>query len=176
MKKIIQLFIVLVLAGSCNPKKTETTGVADSLTMDSSVLATQPAPSALAFSPISGFFVNNKFTFKDSVNYFLLASQEELKEKFDTDKKSATEVVNPDFIINYVVAVACAPTQNLVTIVMDKVEVVDKEINVYLNIQYGAKQDFLARPSRIFAIERRDGMIDIQFWVNGKKDQAVMLM
>jgi len=175
MNKVLLLF-VLVLIVSCNPKKTETSGIADSLKVDSAVLATAPAPATLAFSSLSGFFLNNKLIFKDSVNYFLLTSQEDLNSKFDTDKKSASEVSSPDFIINHIVAVALKPTQQLTTITMDKVEIVDKEINVYFNIQYGVKQDFVAKPSQIFAIEKRDGMIDIQFWVNGKKDQALMLM
>ncbi len=175
MKKVWLLFSIALLTIGCVTKKTETKGVSDSLAVNSDVLATQPAPATLAFDEISGFFLDNKLTFTDSVNYFLFNSQEELNKKFDSGKTPASEVISPDFTINYVVAVACLPTQNLTTIVMDKVEINERDINVYLNIQQGEKQTFVSKPSRIFAIEKRDGYLAMQFFVNGKKDKAIML-
>ncbi|HRI80154.1 MAG TPA: hypothetical protein PLR06_11525 [Cyclobacteriaceae bacterium] len=174
MKKITFLFCVSLLAAACNPKKAETAGVTDSVSVDNAVQATEPAPATLAFNPLSGYLLNNKLTFKDSVNYFLLSSQEELNEKFNTDP--AVRISSPDFVINHIVAVALKPSPQLATITLDKVEVVDTDINVYINVQYGAKQESVAKPAQIFAIEKRDGMIAIQFWVNGKKGQAIMLV
>ncbi len=174
MKNVWFLLCIVLLMAGCVTKKTETKSESDSLAVNVD-LATQPAPPTLAFDEISGFFLDNKLAFKDSVNYFLFNSQEELNKKFDTSKTSARVVTSSDFIINYVIAVACLPTQNLTTIVMDKVEINDRDINVYLNIQRGEKQTLVSKPSRIFAIEKRDGYLTMQFFVNGKKDKAIML-
>jgi hypothetical protein len=175
MKRFIIFAGICLFIHACTSKKTEGTGNADSLAMDSSILADRPAPSALSFSPIEGFSLNNKLTFTDSTNYFIFFNQEELNEKFVTDAKTGSTVMQPDFLINYVVAVAMSPTQDLVTILLDKVQINDRDIDVYLTIQHGAKQTTVTKPSRIFAIEKRNGYVGMQFYVNGKKDKAFIL-
>lgn len=175
MKQIGLILVVAVALSACTTKKTETTGKADTVAVDSTVLADKPAPAMLAFSEMNGFFLDNKVVFTDTVNFFLLSGQEELDKKFSTDKTKASEVIQPDFLINYVVAVACMPTQDLTTIVMEKVEVGDQSINVYFTIQRGEKQKFVSKPSKIFSIERRDGFSALQFYVNGKMDKSISL-
>ena len=173
MKKFIALTLFAML--SCTTKKTETASTLDSTAVDSTILATTPAPANLAFNPLAGFSLSNSMTLTDSTNYFLLESQEELNKKFSMDKTSGTEIVMPDFTINFNVAVACAPTTKLTTIVMDSVEARDQTISVYLNIRRGAEQKVLSKPAQVFAIERRSGFSNLQFFVNGKLDKAIVL-
>ena len=107
----------------------------------------------------------------DSVNYYIFSSAEGMKGKFASTAADAS----PDFLINYVVGVACKPTTALTTITMDKVEIGPESIDIYLTIQYGEQQKSLTRPAHLFAIERRDGYEQMQFYVNGRKDKVLML-
>lgn len=166
------MILAAVLLSSCTSKKQETDSAVDSLAVDS-LLMMNPGPSLLAYSPVSGFSLDNKLVFTDSVNYFMFSNQEELNKKFIIDKSS--KVVTPDFLINYVVAVACAPTTKLTTIVMDRVETSDSSIDVYLTIQRGEDQKFLTTPAQIFVVEKRNGFSAMQFFVNGKMDKAFVL-
>ncbi len=173
MKNTIYFFLITISLINCSTKKTETSqSTADSVAMDSSILATTPATSLLAFSPLEGFSPSNKLDLPDSVNYFIFSSLEEMKGKFALTAADG----DPDFVINYVVGIACKPTTSMTTIVMDKVEIGPESIEVYLTIQHGEQQKLLTRPARIFAIERRDGYSEMQFYVNGKKDKALLLL
>ncbi len=171
--KTLLLFLALTLAfWSCSTKKAETTTTpADSLVADSA-LATTPASAMLAYSPIEGFSANKKLELPDSINYFLLSNEEELNQKFGRDKTTAT----PDFIINYVVAVACRPSKQTTTISIDKVQTGDSSLDVYLTITRGETGKTPQTPSALFAIERREGYPVMQFYVNGKKDKALVVV
>ena len=173
MKKFIALALFAML--SCTTKKTETAGPLDSVAADSSILATSPAPPDLAFNPIPGFYLNNSLKLADSTNYFLLGSQEELNKILGMNKAAGAEIVAPDFTINYNVAVACSSTKKLTTILMDSVEARDQTISIYLTIRRGEAQKVLSKPTQLFAIERRSGFSNLQFFVNGKLDKAIVL-
>ncbi|MDZ4715596.1 MAG: hypothetical protein SH819_09015 [Cytophagales bacterium] len=170
MKAHAIIFFSLLLLSNCATKKTETTSSADSLQVDSMMTLTPP-PALLASSPLDGFSLDNKLTFTDSVNYFLFSSQEELNQKFGKKKGAFA----PDFLINYVVAIACKPTTSLTTIVMDKVQTGPECIDVYLTILRGEKQKFVTKPAQVFAIEKRDGVETMHFYVNGKLDKDIAL-
>lgn len=166
------LLLFAVLIQQCTPKTTETTSTVDSVAVDS-VVASSPAPSLLAYNPIGGFTLDNKLVLADTVNFFLFANQEELNQKFTSERSVSPQSM--DFVINYIVAVACKPTTDLTTIVMDKVQLGAESIEVYVNIQRGEQQKVLAKPAQVFAIEKRDGFLALQFFVNGKKDKALLL-
>lgn len=171
--KILLSFLVLSLTfWSCSTKKTETTTApADSVVVDS-VLATTPAPAMLAYSPIEGFSANKRLELADSVNYFLLSNEEELNQRFGHDQTTAT----PDFIINYVVGVIGQPSKQTTTIAIDKVQTGDSSLDVYLTITRGENGKVQQTPSALFAIERREGYPVMQFYVNGKKDKALVVV
>jgi hypothetical protein len=171
-----------LLAFACSPKKQETaTTPVDTVGVDT-VLATTPAAPLLAFDALSGFTVRKGFETPDSVNYQIISSQEALNLAFTQDKNTPA----PDFIINYVLAVACNPTPRATTITLEKVETGENSINVFLNITRGAPiprdassgqaTGVVATPSAIFAIERREGYPVMQFFVNGKKDKSLVLV
>lgn len=170
MRTAAALFLGL-LTIACSPKKQETTTMpADSLGVDT-VLATTPAAPILAFDALSGFTVKKGFETPDSVNYLMISSQEALDLAFTWDKNTS----EPDFIINYVLAVACKPTPLATTIILEKVETGESSINVFLNITRG-EASAVTTPSAIFAIERREGYPVMQFYVNGKKDKSLVLV
>lgn len=169
MNKLIPLLFLLAMAG-CQPQKKETQNTTDSTAVNA-VQADIPAPSNLAFEEMKGFTLDNKVTFKDSVNYFLLTSQEDLQSKFT----GAADALTPDFLINYVVAVACSPSQQMTTITMDRAEVNGSTIEVYLRIDRGDDQKFLNKPSNIFSIEKRDGIVSIVFFVNEERNGELVL-
>ena len=168
MKKYLLFF--LIASAGCHGPKTETQSSTDSVTINT-VQADMPAPAELAFEEMKGFTLENKVTFKDSVNYFLISSQDDLASKFT----AASDAMQPDYLINYVVAVACSPTQNLTTIVMDRAEVNGSTIEVYLTINRGEEQKFVSKPSNIFSIEKRDGIVSIVFFVNEVRNGELLL-
>ena len=172
MKPLSLLLIVLLLiAASCGTKKTETaTSPIDSVVVDSA-LATTPAPALLAFGAIEGFTANNTLDLPDSVNYFLPGNADQLSKFFIVEGAES-----PDFIINYVVAVVCKPTRLATTIAMDKVVTGESSIDIYLTIVRGEAGAKTYRPTQLFAIERREGYPVMQFYVNGKKDKALVLV
>lgn len=165
----LYLIVLLLITASCGTKKTETTtSPIDSIVVDSA-LATTPAPALLAFGAIEGFTANNTLDLPDSVNYFLPGNADQLS-KFFIGAES------PDFIINYVVAVVCKPTRLATTIAMDKVITGESSIDIYLTIVRGEAGAKTYRPTQLFAIERREGYPVMQFYVNGKKDKALVLV
>jgi hypothetical protein len=174
MKKVLFTIALATIFAGCTPKKTETTSSIDSLKVDSLELATEPAPSSLAFDPLSGYGVKNTVELADSVNFLLLTSQEDLEKNFVVDKSAVNEVIKPDFVINYIIGVVCLPSQQKTIITLDKVEAAGDDINVYVNLQRGEKLSLASKPSQIFAIERRDAK-NIQFFVNGKKDKSFFM-
>ncbi len=175
MKQIFFLIIAVALLVSCSPKKTESAAVADSLRMDSVVQADKPAPAALAFSLMPGYTAKNTVALSDTVNFILLTNQEDIDKNFILDKTEANAITNPDFIINYNIGVICLPSQQMTTISLDKVEIAESTVNVYVNIKRGEKQSIASKPAQIFAFEKRDGVGTIQFYVNGKIDKSFFL-
>lgn len=173
MKRILIMVMAASVLAACTSKQTDQTSPPDSLATDSSDLAAAPASSALSFSPLAGFSVNDKVKLEDTVSYFIFANADEMGQLFTPDKN--VRVAQPDFIINYIVGIAMQPTQALTTITLDKVVINDRDIDVYVNIQKGATQSAKTKPSQVFAIEKRDGYVGMQFYVNGRKDKAFIL-
>jgi hypothetical protein len=121
---------------------------------------------------VDGFAVKTKKALPDSVNYFLFFNEEELNQKFTPSKSG----IAPDFLINYVVAVAMKTTTQLTLIGLDSVSVANGSIDVYLHIQRGEQLNTPIIPSSVFAIERRDGYSTMQFFVDGKMDKGLVLV
>ncbi|NOT74383.1 MAG: hypothetical protein HOP08_05595 [Cyclobacteriaceae bacterium] len=174
MKKLIVLCCIAGAMIGCNGKKQEAKRIADSIRMDSLARATEPAISTLAFGTLPGYSAKNTVALADSVNFFLLMNQEDVDSKFTLDQTNASELDKPDFVINFNIGVVCQPTQLATTITIDKVEVA-ADINVYINIEHGEKLQSTTKPAFVFAIEKRDGYQNIQFFVNGKPDKAFFL-
>lgn len=172
MNRYFLFTLALLLWISCTPRKTETTTepTADSVAIDS-VLATTPAPALLAYAPVEGFTSAKGLQTPDSVNYYLLNNQDDLLKSF-----ASTGAAYPDFIINYVIGVACQATPRSTTITLDKVVTSESTIDVYLNITRGEVAKSSIKPAQLFAIEKREGYPVMQFYVNGKKDKALVLV
>lgn len=172
MNRYLLFTLALLLWISCTPRKTETTSAppADSVAIDS-VVATTPAPALLAYASIDGFTAAKGLQIPDSVNYYLLNNQDDLQNSFVSTSANA-----PDFIINYVIGVACQATSRATAITLEKVVTAESSIDVYLNIARGEAGKSSSKPVQLFAIEKREGYPVMQFYVNGKKDKAVVLV
>lgn len=174
MKSALLLLVTGLVMVACNTKKTESTQTTDSLKVDSTIMADTPAPTSLAFSPVDGYSIKSSVALIDTVDFFLLTNQEDMDSKFAVDK-TISEVAKPDFIINHIFAVVCTPSQKSTTIAVEKVEV-GGDINVFVTIRRGEGQQTTAKPAKIFAIEKRDGYNAIQFFVNGQKSKALLVI
>lgn len=169
----ITVVILGLLAIACSPKKQEAaTTPVDSVGADT-VLATTPAQPDLAFTSVDGWAVSSRVDLPDSVNYFLMGTKEEFSEKFG---KNVVEPVNPDFLINWVVAIATKPSNRPTHITLEKVETGQSSIDVYLTITHALPSQGNVSASSVYAIERRDGFPVMQFYVNGKKDKSLVLV
>jgi len=160
---------------ACSPKKAETeteSTPVDSTELMDDVRATDRAVATLAFDAVDGYMVKDQLTVSDSVNYFLIASAEQLNEVFATGSASQT----PDFIINYLIGVIRKPNSRLATIALDSVRASDSSIDVYLTVRQGEFGKAPVKAAQLFAIERREGYPVMQFHVNGKKDKAIVLV
>jgi hypothetical protein len=172
MKQLVTVLVVLLLWSACSPKKSETaTTPVDSTAIDS-VLATTPAPALLAFSSIDGFTAAKGAATPDSVNYFLLNDSEDLVKSF----AASGNVEQPDFIINYIIGVICQATNRPTTLSLDKVVTSENTLDVYLSLTRGAAGGPTSKPAQLFAIEKREGYPVMQFYINGKKDKALVLV
>jgi hypothetical protein len=174
MKNFLFILCGALLLASCSTKKSETTSTADSLSIQTD-LADTPAPNALAFSPVGGFSYKGGEQ-ADTVDFLLINNQVDLESYFTVDKSRSADMTPPDFVINHVIAVVCLPSLHQPTIGLEKVEVGDGAINVYVTIQRGKEHTITAKAAQLFAIERRDGFTTLQFFVNGKKSKALMLI
>ena len=172
MNRLIVAIVLLLLGAACSTRKAETTAPpADSTAIDS-VLATTPAPALLAFASIDGYTAAKGTDTPDSVNYFLLNSSDNLQNYFTASGSAAS----PDFIINYIVGVVCQPTNRPTTLTLDKVVTGENTLDVYLNLSRGTATGSAGKPAQLFAIEKREGYPVMQFYVNGKKDKALVLV
>ncbi|HQQ98035.1 MAG TPA: hypothetical protein PLX35_12270 [Cyclobacteriaceae bacterium] len=174
MKTIIHTFAAAAVLISCSAPKQEQTEALDSANMKTELAVTE-APPLLAFAPIDGYAVTNTFEMKDSVNFVLLNSEADLNKDFVYNKGDVSSA-SPDFVINHIVAVATLPDLRQTTIAMDKVEIANGEINVYVTVTRGQKGGTPSKAAQVFAIERRDGFTTVQFWVNGVKSTALLLV
>ena len=171
MNRYFIIMLPLLLWVSCTPRKTETTSSpTDSIATDS-VVATTPAPALLAYAPIDGFSAIKGLQTLDSVNYYLLNNEDDLQKLFTSSHAAA-----PDFIINYVIGISCPSTTRATDITLDKVVTAESSIDVYLNITRGEAGKSSSKPTQLFAIEKREGYPVMQFYVNGKKDKALVLV
>jgi hypothetical protein len=177
MNKAFMVAIAIVLsAAACSTSRKEATSGPDSVAViDSAVHADKPAPASLAFSTMNGYSVKNTVGLTDSINFILVGSQEELEKQFTEDKLITAGLGKPDFTINYVVAAVCLPSTRVTTISLEKAEMTDTALNVYINLKRAEQQAIASKATRLFAIERRDGVNNMQFWVNGKKEKSFFM-
>ncbi len=177
MSKLLFAFIVVVLAAAaCSPSKQETATGTDSVAIiDSALHADKPAQAALAFNLLNGYSVKNIVAMQDSINFILIGNQEELDKQFTEDKTVTAGMGKPDFVINYVVATVCQPSTRVTSISLEKVEMTDTAMNVYVSLKRAEQQAIASKATQIFAIERRDGVNNMQFWVNGKKEKSFFM-
>jgi len=174
MKSVIFLAGLFLFTAACTTKKIETAAAtADSVAIDSAI-ANTPAPALLAFGTVEGYRAKKSLLLPDSTNYFHLVSAEDLDQRFTRDKNDPATA--PDFIINYVVALACAPDRRATTIAVDKVITNENSIDVYLTVVRGEAGKSATAAVHLFVIERREGYPVMQFYVNGKKDKAMVLV
>lgn len=173
MRPVLLLLLTLI-AAACSTKKAETTvAPTDSLANADSVLATSRANPSLAFSALEGFSLNTGQTVTDSVDFLLIGNGDQFNQAFAADVKGT---LAPDFIINYVIGVVCKPTATATTIGLEKVETGESTIDVYITLTRGSTGNTKRSPSQLFAIERREGYPVMQFYVNGKKSKALVLV
>lgn len=165
MRNIISLLVAVAVLQACTGKKTETTETADSVQVDTtSALADQPAPASLAFDQIAGYTIKNTVALSDSVNVFLIADEDEFDKMFAADKGASP--AKPDFLINYVIGIACLTTDRATTIVLDNVTVADA-IVASVTLKRGEKQSVTYKPTQILVFERRN-VLALNVLVNGK--------
>lgn len=173
--RLLVILVTILVASACSTKKTETVSESPDTVAVDTVLATTLAPSMLAFDVLDGFSTNKSLPLPDSTNYFHLTSQEDLEQRFSRSKE-ANASTSPDFIINYVIAAACAPDLRPTTITLDKVVTGENSIDVYLNMVRGTASKTKTIAAQLFVIERREGYPVMQFYVNGAKDKALVLV
>jgi len=174
MKATLYTLTALIVLINCSAPKQEQAEALDSANMKTELAVTE-APSLLAFTPIEGYSVTNSLGMKDSVNFVLLNSQADLDKDF-VYNNGVAKSANPDFVINHIVAVATLPDFRQTTISMEKVEIANGEVNVFITLQRGKKDAIPSKAAQLFAIERRDGFTTMQFWINGVKSTALILV
>jgi hypothetical protein len=171
MKYLFFLFVVVIFLSSCRNKKLETT-VVDSVATDTT---SQTAAVQLAFSPIENYFLKNTVQLPDSVNFLIIANQSEFDSLFGVAKTATNEITAPDFIINHTIAITTSPTNIKTTIELEKVELGESTINVFAKIVRGEKESATSTPAKVYAIEKRDGVTGMDFYLNGKVVKSLML-
>jgi hypothetical protein len=167
MRNLFLLIAATSLIFSCNSKKTETI-TQDTLKVDTVAKVEMPQ---LAFSPIENYSIKKNVPLTDSVNFMLINSQREFDRIF-TEGANASPI---DFIINYTVAIACPSTDITTSIDIEKVELGENTINVFAKVTRGEKGKTTSIPARAFAIEKRDGYVSMDFYLNEKMAISLML-
>lgn len=166
MKRL--LFPSLLVFISCGSPQKETNAT-DSISLGA-VAADQPATSHLSFDQLPGFSTNSKTNLADTLNYFLLASADDLEQTFT----AAAGTTDPDFLINYIVGIAGKETNKLKAVTTDSVRVNGSSIEVFVRLGRD-EQSATSRPARLIAIEKRTDVISIRFFVNGIPGSEIIL-
>jgi hypothetical protein len=172
MKHVFFLLIIVISLSSCRNKKLDTTEVIDSVATDTT---SQSAAPQLAFSPLDNYFLKNTAQLPDSINFLIIANQSEFDNLFGTAKTATNEITPPDFIINHTIAITALPTNIKTTIEVEKVELGESTINVFAKVNRGEKETATSTPARIFAVEKRDGVTGMDFYLDGKMVKSLML-
>jgi len=171
MKHLFFLLIVIISLSSCSNKKLETTEVVDSVATDTtSLVATQ-----LAFSPLDNYFLKNTAQLPDSINFLIIANQSEFDNLFGAAKTATNEIIAPDFIINHTIAITTLPTNIKTTIEVEKVELGESTINVFAKITQGEKESATSTWAKVYAVEKRDGVTGMDFYLDGKMVKSLIL-
>src|SRR6478609_3993489 len=172
MKHLLFLLIIVITLSSCSNKKLETTEVVDSVATDTT---SQAAAVQLAFAPLDNYFLKNTAQLPDSINFLIIANQSEFDNLFGAAKTATNAITAPDFIINHTIAIATLPTNSKTTIEVEKVELGESTINVFAKITKGEKESATSTPARVFAVEKRDGVTGMDFYLDGKMVKSLML-
>lgn len=172
MKSLFLLFITVLFISACQNKKIESNETADKLAIDT---LSQTPVAQLAFSPLDNYFLKNTVKLPDSINFLILSSQAEFDELFGITKTSTNQIIAPDFIINRTIAIACSPTETKTTIEIEKVEMGESTINVFAKIIKEEKESSTSTPARVFAIERREGVTGMDFYLNNQMVKSLIL-
>jgi hypothetical protein len=168
MKNVILVLVSACLMLSCNSKKTETVNAQDTVKIDTVTKAEVPK---LAFNTLDGYTIKKNVPLPGNVNFMIFNSKDEFDRIF-TAEASAAPI---DFLINHTVAISCSATDIKTSIDIEKVELGENTINVFAKITRGEKQNAKSIPARVFAIEKRDGMVSLDFYLNGKMASSLML-
>lgn len=172
MKTLI-VFALCSFLFACTPRKAETESApVDSTGTDVDARAEAPAIATLAFDAVDGYHAKDQLDVSDSVNYFLIRNDDQLREVFGAGPDADT----PDFIINYVIGVVRKANSRLATIDLDSVRASGSNIDVYLTVKQAGFGKAPVKVSHLFAIERREGYPVMQFYINGRKDKALVLV
>ena len=173
MKHLFILFFSFILL-SCQNKKIGSETVqspADTTTAPTPATLTTP----LAFDPLENYVLKSTVKPTDSVDLFIISTQEQFNNLFEALKTASDKIIQPDFIINYTVGVVCKPTDKKTTINIEKAEFGDFAMNVFVKIEHGEKENSLSTPARVFAIEKRNGISRVDFFINGQKSKSIEL-
>jgi hypothetical protein len=160
MKHFIILLFATSIIISCRNKKIETKSV-DTLAIDSLKMPSV----ALAFDPIGSISVKQNTALAEDINFFIISNETELDSLFDRSGAN----LQPDFIINYTIAIV--PKHS--SIEVERVELTDGHIDVFVKASESASA---SKPTAYFyAIERRSAVPYIDFYVNTKMTISLML-
>lgn len=169
MKVLPFAIAVAALFMSCTNKKMETQNNSDSVFADTLQL---PNSITLAFSPLENYALKSNLQLPDSVNFLLIANTAMLDSLLT--KTNMNEIENPDFVINYNVAIATSPSALSKRIEIERVELSESKISVFVVINE-SKAGSIATPVRVFAIERRSAVSEMDFYLMGRKVKSLML-
>lgn len=159
------LVITVIVITGCRNKKIENETIQDSVATTADTTTAKAA--ALAFSPIETFTLKKDAVLPDSLNFLVLAGADEFNNLFEGAGTA------PDFVINYTIAIV-RQSAGGASLEVNRVELKESTLSVFA-VYTDSDPTRKSSEAKIYAIERRDGVISIDFYVNGKPASKMMM-
>jgi len=117
------------------------------------------------------YHLNDSAKQTDSIDFFLFANEDELRAVASTTAASTS----PDFIINYIVGIATRTGESELFVKVTSVKIMDNAIKVFAEVEHDSVNLATTPQLRVFAIERRDGIISIDFYLENRLRKSLLL-
>lgn len=165
MEKLKAFVLFIIIATACNSTKK---------TVLSSKKNLPSSPVNLVI--LTNYAVNPSVSLPDTFNHTFIVAAEKFHKTFHMTKASPGTAVVPDFNRQSVVAIILQPTERVISIDINKAEIMDKDLNIYYSITDTTSWiTYTHTIKAIAAVPKNDSIKQVNFYKNDIKEKTILV-